>query len=185
MNIKIEFKKDDAPEFISLIEKIVQANIDQHHPEQVFIIYIKNWFDHKWLKFSGKGRVRLDNAEEWHPEILLTEFFRDKITFPPFTPNRILSQEAWAESKVKHSVHGEVKKHSSWNLQKRVTQFADSALFVWYSSASESNKRGSLMVYRVKESEVNTWYASFEKKSLWVIDKTKRIDKDILVKIIE
>ena len=42
-----------------------------------------------------------------------------------------------------------------------------------------------MMVYRVEDGDVITWYASFEKKAEWVIDKTKRIDKESLVKIIE
>ena len=41
------------------------------------------------------------------------------------------------------------------------------------------------MVYRVNNDDVATWYASFEKKTQWVVDKTKRIDKELLVKIVE
>jgi len=39
---------------------------------------------------------------------------------------------------------------------KRVTDFASSALFLWVSSNTKLNRRGSIMVYEVKGSEVHT-----------------------------
>jgi hypothetical protein len=168
----------DDPEFIALIERIAARVFNQGNYEEVFIIEIKNWFDHKWLKFSGIGRVPFDSVRESHPQVALDEFWQEKITFPPFTPNRILRQQRhhWGELKPRYHVHDtQQRQHSSWNLQKRVTQYASSAVFVWFSSGTKSNDRGSLMVYEVHAESVSAWYVSFRKASGWILDRTKGI----------
>ena len=179
ISIKIKTQDYDDGGFISLLERLITKLDNQYDPEQVFVIHIKNWFDHKWLQFSDKGVVRFDHLGDWRPDVALSDFFRDIITFPPFTPNRILSQTAWALAETRRFAHNMKRKHSSWNLQKRVTQFSNSAIFIWYSSATRSNQRGSLMVYIVKNGEVDAWYASFRKEIFWRLDKTKGIDKQI------
>ena len=137
------------------------------HCEEVFIIEIKNWFDHKWLKFSGIGRVpfRL-SPQDSHPQVALDEFFQDKITFPPFTPNRILRQQRhhWGDLKPKHHIYDTQRRQlSSWNLQKRVTQYANSAVFIWFSSGTKSNDRGSLMIYEVHAPTVSLGFLLSDK----------------------
>src|SRR5439155_21439563 len=74
--------------------------------------------------------------------------------FPPFTPNRIL-REQWhpaKDLKMRAPVHDTNRRqHSCWNLQKRITQYASSALFVWFSSGTKRNDRGSVMLYQVRD----------------------------------
>ena len=36
---------------------IISQLVGEEYPEQIFVMKIDNWFDRKWLNFSGKGRV--------------------------------------------------------------------------------------------------------------------------------
>src|SRR4051812_20614348 len=171
----------DDPEFIALIERIAVTSFKQRDYEEVFIIEIKNWFDHKWLKFSGIGRVSFRKIFDSQAQVALDEFFQEKITFPPFTPNRILHQQ-WFPAKAlrrRAPVHNiKRREHSSWNLQRRVADFAKSAVFVWFSSGTKANDRGSLMVYNVHAGSVSAWYASLRKAADWVLHQTKEISRE-------
>ena len=51
----------------------------------------------------------------------------------------------------------------------------DAVMFVWFSSNTAINQKGSLMIYRVQNDEVQTWYASFENKDSWQLARTKGI----------
>jgi hypothetical protein len=172
MSGSIRSDSTDDPEFIELVDRIVVRAFKQGDYDEMFIIAIKNWFDHKWLKFSGIGRVPFDSIRDSHPQVALDEFWQEKITFPPFTPNRVLRQQWHPAKELKRAapVHGEERRqHSSWNLQKRVTQYANSALFVWFSTGTKRNDRGSLMLYQVRSGVASAWYASFRASSvIWV-----------------
>src|SRR5438552_1789981 len=98
MSTTIRFGPTDDPEFIAIIQSIAVRLFKRGDYEEVFIIEIKNWFDHKWLKFSGIGRVPFRHVLDSQPQVALDEFFQEKITFPPFTPNRILHQQ-WHPAK--------------------------------------------------------------------------------------
>ena len=52
--IKIGVDGGDTPEFIAAINVIAQRIAILHAPAELIIVKIDNWFDHKWLKFSGK-----------------------------------------------------------------------------------------------------------------------------------
>jgi hypothetical protein len=188
MSGSIRSDTTDDPEFVALIERIAVRSFKQGDYEEVFIIEIKNWFDHKWLKFSGIGRVPFHSVGDDHPQVALDEFFQDKITFPPFTPNRILRQQ-WHPADQSRSrwlpYSRKLRRHSSWNLQRRVTQYAGSALFVWFSSGTKTNDRGSLMLYQVHAGSVSAWYASFRKATGWVLHLTKGITREVVESLME
>jgi hypothetical protein len=182
MSIPITPGTTDNPIFIEVIRRTIERLDHDIDPDEVFVIKIKNWFDHKWLKFSGIGRVYFDNLAS-QPQVALAAMFREKITFPPFAPNRVLLQQRWAydTTKPRRAIHRTLQRESSsWNLQRRVTQFANSALFVWFSSGTKSNDRGSLMVYQVNDQNVSTWYASFRKVKEWKLDRAKGISLEAI-----
>jgi hypothetical protein len=98
MLAKVEVGDTDDPYFIALLDLLVGGLALRESPEGLWIIQIDNWFDHKWLRFSGIGAVdfrfpafmnRYDGA--------LDEFYQDKVTFPPFSPNRVMLQWSFAE----------------------------------------------------------------------------------------
>jgi hypothetical protein len=48
---------NDASEFLALVTRAVSGELEAEPVQEVFMIRIDNWFDHKWLNFSGIGRV--------------------------------------------------------------------------------------------------------------------------------
>jgi len=186
MSIVIEEGEQDDFDFIGLVQNLVLNLIEEHSPDEAFAVCIDNWFDHKWLKFSGKGVVKFPVRGVGSPdtcgleiESALSEFYQDKITFPPFSPNRILKQQYFKRRgvDVKDYIHRDLKESSSTNLQRRITQYSQSGVFVWYSSKTKINDRGSMMVYTVKGEQWTTWYASFLKKEVWKLDRVKGYDR--------
>ncbi len=181
MKPRVYPQPDDDPAFIAMVDRIIASS---HLPE-LFVIRIKNWFDHKWLRFSGIGRVGFQGARI---DTALDEFWQKKLTFPPFTPARVLSQcyfcwttkNYFEEQPAPALIHDMKPKHSSANLHRRVVDFAERAAFVWFSSNSAHNQRGSVIVYMVDDSEVDAWYASFERKKEWLVTRTKGIDRHVV-----
>ena len=55
--MKTPVGETDDPGFVEVLNSVVQGLVSQHQPETVWIIQIDNWFDHKWLMFSGTGGV--------------------------------------------------------------------------------------------------------------------------------
>ena len=82
-------RPDDDPAFRGAPSRIISGVIAQREPEGLHLIRINNWFDHKWLRFSGKGSVPHDGSSI---ETYAGGFRQTYLTFPPFTPNRVASQ---------------------------------------------------------------------------------------------
>jgi len=185
MNLNIFINETDDARFVVFVTNIITKLVAQSCPRQIFVMKVDNWFDHKWLNFSGIGSVGFFwglNA----PDTALDPFSQDKTTFPPFNPNRIIGESyflrdsngEYVPSLDAPLVHQRKFVLSAQNLQNRVTHFSDSAVFVWLSSNTKSNARGSLMVYEVSGSEVHTWYAGFVQKGDWTVLHTKGISRD-------
>jgi hypothetical protein len=55
----IPAKHDDVA-FLSLVQRIINGAIAEPQVREVFLVYIDNWFDHKWLGWcSRKGEEEL------------------------------------------------------------------------------------------------------------------------------
>jgi hypothetical protein len=113
------------------------------------------------------------------------QFWRDKLTFPPFAPDRVTgqwsflqTQDGYSEVPVLKLPHRQFRQRSHSNLNRRVDDFAHSACFVWYSGNTLKNGRGSAMVYSIGPAEPICWFAAFERKSGWMLQRTKGIDKE-------
>jgi hypothetical protein len=188
MSIPIQAKDTDDAEFVELIESILNHLNTVYSPNEVFVIRVRGWFYHKWLNFSGKGLIHFDSPLPNHPQVALDEFHQDQITFPPFTPKRILSQERWVyDDQLTNNTlpHRRKYERSAMNLHRRIKDHSKSAIYIWYSSETENNKRGCLMVYRVKDELTNTWYASFSYNDSWQLDQTKGIERNLIQKLID
>jgi hypothetical protein len=96
--IRIADGLTDDSDFLGLLGSLVGGLVARLNPEEVWIVHIDNWFDHKWLEFSGTGTVpsklpRMFKTLGIPPDMLASDkvaFYKKKVTFPPFTPNRIL-----------------------------------------------------------------------------------------------
>ncbi len=181
-------KKDD-PEFIRIVNLIISSVLIQNRPKEIYVIHIAKWFDHKWLDFSGKGVVDFPYGYPW-VDAALDEFSQDKTTFPPFTPKRVIKQQYFSqnangdyvEARPPELPHKRRYQRSNKNLHRRVQSLSDSAAFVWYSSDTVENEKGSLMVYIVIGDQIKTWFASFQKDKEWKLNLTKHIDRDEILK---
>ncbi len=175
----------DDPAFLTVVDRIVAKLCDQHRFEEVHLIHIDNWFDHKWLSYSGCGVVAFQGGYYWL-ETAKKETWQEQLTFPPFNPNRVVAQfqfvriaeHQYEEQAPPYLIHSRKRKSSAKNLNRRVTDFCQSGLFVWYSSGTATNLRGSIMVYRVLNGEVATWYASFSQRGGWQLDQVKGIHRE-------
>src|SRR5262245_40642737 len=77
-------KEQDDPEFVELVARILNAAVANQLPEDVYVIHIDNWFDHKWNAFS---KVRWN----WAGPVRRV---------PPFHPNRVVSQSHYRRSEA-------------------------------------------------------------------------------------
>ncbi|MHC4502658.1 MAG: hypothetical protein ACYTFI_05075 [Planctomycetota bacterium] len=172
--------ESDDPAFLAIVAGAVRSLVEEHDSNEFAVIRIRNWFDHKWLRFSGHGRVAWHSVRDEHPQAALAPFHREKVTFPPFAPNRVLMQQAFKLPSVraKYQVHSTYKERSHWNLQRRVLQYTQDGFFVWYSSNSAPNGQGSLMVYVAKGGSVTTWYASLRHADGWALDRVKGASRE-------
>jgi hypothetical protein len=170
--------KTDDPNFIEMLNSLVEGLLADVGPERFWVIQIDNWFDHKWLKFSGNGAIASTIPLEG--DTVKTDFYQDKLTFPPFTPNRVLSQwsyvrtaEGYKETAFPALPHDTKREHTNANLHRRVQDFDSSASFLWYSSNTLANGRGSVMVYNSESDRVGCWFAAFKRQQEWALHATK------------
>jgi hypothetical protein len=190
----IERCPTDDLEFIELVKRAISEELNAKAVHGLFLIRIANWFDEKWRNFSGKGRVAYGHFTglAYNPDTSLEAIHRDrtKSTFPPFTPNRVRSQDFYHRDEKGVYVlegdgpwvHPRWRQRSSANLHQRITTHNNSCLFVWFSSNKLTNRRGSLMVYRVNGTIVTSWYTSFSLNGEWRVVRTLGIARQLLVR---
>ena len=178
----IRIGQGDDKDFIKLVN-LVMAGVTVHYSvNEVVHVKIKNWFDHKWLNYSGKSIVPFEGGL-LGPHSSFDNVWREKTCIPPFNPNRVLSSmyfymEYTGNTKIERVIHR--RRSTTDNLHNRIVDYFTDGLAIWFSSNTVANQRGSIMVYRVQNKRVHSWYASFEKKTVWQIMKTKGIAKEAL-----
>jgi hypothetical protein len=184
--------KTDDPRFIELLNALVRGLISRYAPEQLWIIQIDNWFDHKWLKFSGMGTVAFKWGElmNWYGTAK-EEFHQGKLTFPPFSPNRVAGQwsyvradDHYMEAPLPLLPHSTKRKPSRRNLHRRIQNFSRSACFVWYSANTSANGRGSVMVYTVAADQVECWFAAFNQTNEWKLHVAKGASRNYIQQLL-
>jgi hypothetical protein len=190
MIVNITPIEGDDKVFITCLNSMIAQLSADGNPREVYVSRVNKWFEHKWLRFSGIGRVRFDS---YNPEkdTALNEFWQSHLTFPPFSPRQVSAPIAWRlglagryEQVSKPRLFAKPdRRHSADNLHHRVRSFAESALFVWFSSYSELNGMASLMAYSVKDDNEGAWYASFRKEPAWHVAATKGIPRERLLQL--
>jgi hypothetical protein len=158
----------DDPAFVSFVSRIADSLVLRHQPDLVALIEIDNWFDHKWLNFSGKV---LGALGVWQKDL----------TIPPFHPNRIKVHTAYRLNKKGEYEQFEARplhifQSSSENLRRKLKHApAASRVFIWWSGKTEANVKGSLMAYIHNATDAISWYVSFDCGDRWKVNKTKNI----------
>ena len=92
IELEIPSHEGDDPQFVDLVRWIISAELELKPVQEIIVIRIDNWFDHKWLDFSGIGRVAFGTYYDFPtPDRALDEFRQRKKTFPPFSPKRVIA----------------------------------------------------------------------------------------------
>jgi hypothetical protein len=195
MTMEILVKQNDDPEFVESVKHVIAGCINDGFPNKILVIKIDNWFDHKWLGFSGRGRVGFGFYGDYLVDMdtALDEFRQDQITLPPFSPRRVIEEYyfqrddsgAYSARNPRPYLHERKLAPSAQNLHKRIVDRIDSAILVWFSSNTKQNLRGSIMIYEVKGTDVHPWYAELAKKNVWRVLQTKGITPDQVQSLIE
>lgn len=190
MIVNVAPASGDDPSYLASLCGMLAALVEQHRPEVVHLVRIDNWFDHKWLRFSGIGRVAFDPG---YPKIdtALDAMWQSELTFPPFSPGRVVSEESfYRETKSRYAraaalvVHSGARDHSAKNLQRRVANEFPSAVFTWFSSESANSGHASLLVYEIAGAMTSAWYSSFLRKNgAWTVRHCKGIERARLVSL--
>ncbi len=162
---EIKCTEDDDGEFVRLVSCLINGVVRRHDAEKLYLVHIKNWFDHKWLEFSGKV---LGALEVW----------QKRTTYPPFHPNRVVSEKLLVrketgdthEKSSHRPLHGW--QSSSSNLGRPIPE--ELIVYAWYSSRTQRNDRGSAMVY---VGQAEHWYVSFIKKDVWQVHRFEGISR--------
>jgi hypothetical protein len=172
--LPITHMKGESAGFLAMVNCIVSNLVRQFRPADIFVIRTDSWFDHKWLGFSGKilGVVGVSNQ---------------RLTSPPFVPNRVISQEVYSLDKQTSRyklvqvppLH--LTQPSKENLNRFIDQVTNSGLFIWFSGDPESSSVGSIMVYAIADGSRSAWYASFKKKIDWQVNKVSGLSKSELL----
>ncbi len=167
MRTLITCNETDDSGFIAGVGKILADKIYEFNPGELFITYVNNWFDSKWLKFSG---TKLHEVSIWK----LVE-----VTVPPFNPNRIIFSKTFIKTKNgfdltnpdNQNLH--VIQKSSANLNRKITDISQNGLFVWYSSNTKLNNKGSVLIYITGKDECITFNFDFSLgiNSTWRVKK--------------
>jgi hypothetical protein len=187
MIVEIRPRLADDRTFLTALNGLLARLVSVFEPERVCAIRLNKWFDHKWLGYSGKGRVDFPYGYPYI-ETALDEQFQSKLTLPPFNPKQVIAEFHWAKnqghnySKVTKPdyAHRRIIEHSSSNLHRRISDRWSSVVFMWFSSNTASNEHGSVMVYVLTPQVQSTWYASFKESGGWRVDRVKGMPKEKL-----
>jgi hypothetical protein len=131
----------DSAEFMRKVQALVVGGARDYTPARLYVIRIDNWFGPKWMHFAGKFTAGKGFAIGVHKKILHV---------PPFVPHRVIAEQVFAgpnyeERITRPPLHIECT--SKVALTRRIADVDKEAAFVWFSSESEVQKRGSVMVY--------------------------------------
>ena len=131
----------DSGEFMKKVQALVVGVARDYEPARLYVVRIDNWFGPKWMHFAGKFTAGKGFAIGVH---------KTTLHVPPFVPHRAVAERVFAgpnfnEVVIKPPLHIECT--SELALTRRITDVDKEAAFVWFSSKSEVQKRGSIMVY--------------------------------------
>jgi len=158
----VSTKKFDQIRFL-----IMNGFIATYFPLDLYMFEVDNWFDSKWLNFSGKTLGALG-------------LWKGETTIPPFNPNRIMRYARFERAKnndeefynkLSSPDHIHVSQPSGENLNRKITQFSNDGMFIWFNGNAENNGFGSIMIYIIKEKEIRQLYICLK-------DNKKKSDQD-------
>ena len=173
MNITLQ--ADDAPEFVSVVEDVVNGILRRYSPATLILIKIDNWFGSRWLGFEGKALGAVGVGMN------VNKGQTGEIRIPLFVPARVVVQRRFVAPLFREVEAGQpIHKHipSSEALHRKAALAARDVALVWYSGNSKSNGRGSLMSYLPLDSVYWAWFVDLEQGTPWRIAEIRGITAD-------
>jgi hypothetical protein len=134
-------QQGDSAEFMGELRALAIGVARDYEPARLYIIRIDNWFGPKWMHFAGKFTAGKGAAIGVH---------KMRLHVPPFVPHRVAAQRAFVGPDYEETVAASplhIECTSKQALSRRIADIDKDAAFVWFSGESETQKRGSLMVY--------------------------------------
>jgi hypothetical protein len=137
----VSTQQGDSAEFIEKARALAIGVARDCEPARLYIVRIDNWFGPKWMHFAGTLTVGKYAAIGVH---------KTRLHVPPFVPNRVVAERVlrgpdYEETVAAAPLHIECP--SKQALKRRIADIDEDAAFIWFSSESEVQKRGSVMVY--------------------------------------
>lgn len=134
----VSTQQGDSVEFIGKARAIAIGVARDYEPARLYVIRIDNWFGPRWMHFAGKalGLIGVNLISPLH--------------VPPFVPHRVMAERVFAGPDYEEAVAMpplHIECPSSRALHRRIADIDKDATFVWFSGDSESQRRGSAMVY--------------------------------------
>src|SRR5262245_36111515 len=164
---------DDDESFLQLVTSVIRKVAGSVQPNDCYAVTLDNWFDHKWLLWPGQDPWARGSIHERTP-------------VPCFNPSRVVTQLHYVRvaDSPEYTVATETKAihgYDGWYPRKRhrrLSDFSNSGVFVWYSSGTATTGRGSLMAYMNTGVTRSAWYASFQRgDQIWTVAKCKSISR--------
>jgi hypothetical protein len=167
----ISMQQGDSCEFIEKARAIAIGVAQEYEPARLYVIRIDNWFGPRWMHFSGTFTAGIHFAIGVH---------KTRLHVPPFVPHRVVEQRVFVGPDFEKTVAAaplHIETPSKTALQRRIADIDKDAAFVWFSGESETQKRGSLMVYlpdafdptaprRVGLRDTDSFYVGFSQREI-------------------
>lgn len=153
---------------------------DAGRHESLVVVRVRGWFDHKWLRYSGLGRVPFASFRLSHPGVSLDDFWQDKLTVPPFSPARIVRETHFVHANCDplKTIHRRRWRSSAQNLHRRVEHHGRSLMAGWVSTGSDSTGQASVMIYTHREGVLGAFYIGFHRSEVgWRPHRVKGIGR--------
>jgi hypothetical protein len=163
--IELLAETDDDVSFVAYAECLIAGVLQTYRPDEAWIIKIDHWFDHKWLRFSGKVLGAL-GVRQRH------------LTVPPFVANRLVRQRRYILDKESDGYHRAKSSRglhhrgpSAGNLNRRLAQIAPHAAVFWYAGDTRETGRASVMGYVPVDGPYWSWFVSLERRDHWKVTR--------------
>ncbi len=154
---------EDDTDFVASVRHLAIQLVAVNRPARVRLVKVDNWFGDRWLGFKGKvlGALGLANREE--------------LVVPPFVPSRVRNEASlvrgpdgtYAAADLDAPLH--LEQTSEANLRRLVARVAPDSLILWWSGATTSNGRGSIMAYVPCEDGISGFHAELIRRDGWTL----------------
>jgi hypothetical protein len=157
----VSTQSGDSAEFLEKVRALAVGVALDYKPARLYVIRIDNWFGPKWMHFAGKFTVAKGAAIGVHLTTLHV---------PPFIPHRVVEERVFVgptyeETVVAPPLHIECP--SKQALLRRIADIDKDAAFLWFSSESEMQKRGAVMIYLPVATDAAFYMGFSQRENSW------------------